>query len=84
MEENLQQRTILTENTVNENPRGCLPPPWGYIHVFSHYFQTSFSLKPLGQSMPNLMWSLLGEVGKNFYRNDTGHMTKNNTVNERI
>ena len=42
-------------------PGGCLPLPKGYIHVYDHYFQTSFSLKPLGQSKPNLMWGLLGK-----------------------
>ena len=38
---------------------GCLPLPWGYIHVFDHNIQTSFSLKPLDQSKPNFMWSIL-------------------------
>ena len=31
---------------------GCLPLPRGYIHVHNHYFQTSSSLKPHGQSSP--------------------------------
>ena len=38
---------------------GCLPLPWGYIHVYDHNIQTSSSLKPLGQSKPNFMWSIL-------------------------
>ena len=34
------------------------PCPVGYIHVYDHNNQTS-SLKPLGQSKPNFMWSIL-------------------------
>ena len=41
------------------DPGGCLPLPRGYIDVYDHHFQRSFSLKPLGQSKPNFMWSLL-------------------------
>ena len=26
-------------------PGGCLPMPWGYIHVYDHNTQTSYSLK---------------------------------------
>ena len=42
---------------------GCLPLPLprGYIHVYDHYFQISSSLKLLGQSTPNFIWSLLGK-----------------------
>ena len=42
-------------------PEGCLPLPRGYIHVhvYDHNIQTSSSLKPLGQSKPNFMWSIL-------------------------
>ena len=40
-------------------PGGWLPLPWGYIHVYDHNIQTSSSLKPLGQSKPNFMWSIL-------------------------
>ena len=50
-------------NTVNEKnltQGGCLPLPQSYKHVNDHHFQTSFPLKPLGQSKPNFMWSLLG------------------------
>ena len=31
-----------------------------YIHVYDHYFQTSFAKKPLGQSKSNCMWSIHG------------------------
>ena len=34
------------------------PCPGGYIHVCDQNIQTS-SLKPLGQSKPNFMWSIL-------------------------
>ena len=37
---------------------GCLPPSMGYIHVYDHNIQTSFSLKLLGQSKPKFMWSI--------------------------
>ena len=43
--------------------------------VHSH-FQTSSPLKPLGQSKPNFMWSLLGKGGTKVYINGSGHMTK--------
>ena len=58
-------------------PVGCLPLPQGYIHVYgNHYhFQISFSLKPLGQSKPNFMWSLLWK-GEKVYIKGPGHMTK--------
>ena len=56
-------------NTVNEKnltPGGCLPQPRGYILVYDHHFQTCFPLKPLGQSKPNFMWSLLGKGERKF------------------
>ena len=49
----LQQITKLTEDIFEKktlDPGGCLPLSRGYMHVNDHYFQTSFSLKPLGQS----------------------------------
>ena len=36
---------------------GCLPLPRGYIHVYNHNIQTS--LKLLGQSKPNFIWSIV-------------------------
>ena len=46
-----------------------LPLPRSYIHVYDHHFQRSFSLKPLGQSKPSCMRSLLGkEQTKYTYR----------------
>ena len=48
-----------------------------YIHVHNHYFQTSSSLKLLGQSNQNFIWSLLGKGGgAKVYINGLGHMTK--------
>ena len=41
------------------------------IHVYNHYYQTYCSLKSLGQSKPNFMWSLLGSLEKKL-----GHLTK--------
>ena len=37
---------------------GCLPLYWGYIHVYDHIIQTS-SLKPLGQSKPDIKLSIV-------------------------
>ena len=39
--------------------RVALPLPQGYVHVYDHNIQTSSSLKPLGRSKPNFMWSIL-------------------------
>ena len=49
------------EKKKKKKPGGYLPLPRGYIHVYDHYFQTSSSVKPLGQSTPNFIWSLLGK-----------------------
>ena len=38
---------------------GRLPLPLGYIHVYDNNIQTSSSLKLLGQSKPNFMWSIV-------------------------
>ena len=48
-----------------------LPPPWGNIHVHYHNIQRA-SLKPLGQSKPNLIY----RRGSNVYINNSGHLTK--------
>ena len=37
---------------------GVLPPPLGFIHAYDHNIQTS-SLKPIDQSKPNFMWSIV-------------------------
>ena len=57
------------------SPGGCLPLPRGYIHVYDHIIQTS-SLKRLGQSEPNFMWSILRKGNENLFINGQGHMTK--------
>ena len=54
----------------------CLSQPWGYIHVYDHHFQSCSSLKPLGQSKPNFMWSLLGKEERKLTLNGPGHMNK--------
>ena len=43
------------------SPWDCLPLPPGYIHVYDHNIQTSSPLKPLGQSKPNFIWSIVRE-----------------------
>ena len=47
--------------------RGLSAPARGYIHVYDHSFQTSFSLEPLGQFKPSLTWEGTYHLG---------HMTK--------
>ena len=47
-----------------------------YMYIYNHYYQTSCSLKSLGQSKPNFMWSLLGSLEKKVYIKGTGHLTK--------
>ena len=47
-----------------------------YIHVYFHNIETTFPLKPLGQSKPNFMWSILRKNDKKVYINGPGHMTK--------
>ena len=37
----------------NLTPGGCLPRPWGYIHVYDHNIQTSTSLKQLSLGRGN-------------------------------
>ena len=44
------------------DPKAGLPPPRDNIHVYYHNIQRS-SLKPLGQSKPNFMWSTLKKGG---------------------
>ena len=55
-----------------------LPLPLGYIHVYDHNIQTSASLKSLGQSKPNFMWSTVrkGLRGMKVNINGQGHMAK--------
>ena len=53
--------------------------PQGYIHVYFHNNETS-PLKPLGQSKPNFMWSILRKRKKKVYINGLGHMTKMATM----
>ena len=40
-------------------PGGCVPLTQGYIHAYDHTIQTSSSLKPVSQSKPNFMWSIV-------------------------
>ena len=57
-------RIILLMKQID--PRGLSVPAPGYIHVYNHYFQTSSSLKSIGQSLPSFMWGLLGKWGRKF------------------
>ena len=70
----MDRRLMLMEN-FSPWGGGCLPLPRGYIHVYFHNNETSSSLKPLGQSKPNFIWSILGK-GEKVYINGQGHMTK--------
>ena len=53
-------------------PGGCLPLPRCYIHVYFHNIETS-PLKPLGQSKPNFMWSILRKREKSLYKWSRSH-----------
>ena len=55
--EQMDRKIYVYENILGQG--SCLPLPWGYIHVYDHNIQTSSSLKSLGQSKPNFMWSIL-------------------------
>ena len=54
-------------------PGGCLPLSRGYIHVYFHNIETSSSLKPLGQSKPNFMWSIVRKREKSLYKWSRSH-----------
>ena len=47
---------------------GCLPLSRGYINVYDQNIQISSSLKPLGQSKPNFMWSSLRKGNEILYK----------------
>ena len=51
----MDRRFMFMKNNVL---RGLSVPAPGYIHVYDHNIQTPF-LKPLGQSKPNFMWSIV-------------------------
>ena len=45
----------------NKSPQGVVCPcPWDIYILYDHNIQTS-SLKPLGQSKPNIKWSIVGK-----------------------
>ena len=46
---------VINDSEKNWTPGAHMPPPPGNIHVHYHNIQTSSSLKPLGQSKPNVM-----------------------------
>ena len=57
---------------------GCLLLPRVYIHVYDHNIQTSSSLKPLDQSKPIFMWSIVRGMKVN--TNGSGNVTKMATI----
>ena len=61
----------IDDSEKNWTPGVCLPPPRGNIHVYYSDIQRSSSLKPLGQSKPNFMRSIVRKC-----INGQGHMTK--------
>ena len=56
-------------------PGGCLPLPWGYIHVYDHNIQTSTSLKLLlySNKSQTLSGALLGRGNENLYKRSRSH-----------
>ena len=58
--------------------RGLSAPAPGYIHVYDHHFQRSFSLNRLANQSQILRGASLGTGKANtyIYRNCPGHVTK--------
>ena len=48
------------------NPGVCVPPPRGNLHAYYRNIQRYSSLKPLGQSKPNFMWSIVRKGERKF------------------
>ena len=42
--------------------------PQGYVHIYDHNIQTSFSLKPLGHSKPTLFGASLARGNESLYK----------------
>ena len=60
----------------NFSPWGGVCPYPGAIYMYIFIIMKNLlTLKPLGQSKPNFIWSILGKGGK-VYINGQGHMTK--------
>ena len=53
----MDRRSMLMKTKMSSG--GCLPLLRGYIHAYDQNIQTSSSMKPLGQSRPNFMWSIV-------------------------
>ena len=50
---------LKIDDSETRDPRGLSAPTRGNIHVYYSDIERSFSLKPLGQSKLNFMWSIL-------------------------
>ena len=55
----MDRRFIVMKKKKTLSSGGCLPLSRGYILVYDHNIQTSFSLKLLDQSKPNIKWSIV-------------------------
>ena len=49
----------IYDSEKNWSPEAGLSLPRGNIHIYYHNVQKSSSLKPLGQSKPNFIWSMV-------------------------
>ena len=54
----MDRRFMVMKKSVH---RGLSALSQGYIHVYDHNIQTTSSLKPLGQSKPNIKCSIVRE-----------------------
>ena len=76
----LARNEQMDKRFVHENilaPGGCLPLPWGYIHVYDKTIQTS------GNGLANQSQTLCGGKlgrGMKFCINSEGHITKMGTM----
>ena len=64
----MDRRLMLMENL---SPLGVFFPAPGlhvyiFLYVYFHNNETSSPLKPLGQSEPNFIWSILGKGERKF------------------
>ena len=70
----MDRRLILMKNF---SPWAVVCPCPGAIYMYISIIMKNLPpLKPLGQSKPNFIWSILGKGERKFYINGQDHMTE--------